>query len=77
MIHAHMKSTLQEDDEAVDEIGEKHITSRKNFKDASPPTIFMMEKAKFNKSSPIKDLSFFESDLMTNQDIEQQNGKSI
>ena len=67
MIHAHMKNALQDED-AVDEIGEKHITSRKHL-DASPPTIFM-EQAKFNKSSPIRDLSFFESDLIINQDYE-------
>ena len=61
MIHAHMKNTLQEGG-SVDEIGEKHITSRRNL-NPSPPSIFM-EKTKFNKSSPIKDLSFFESDLI-------------
>ena len=64
MIHKHIKSNLGETTEGkADEIGEKQIKSGRN-NDVSPPAIFMhsQERASFNKSSPIKELSFFDSD---------------
>ena len=53
-------------DGEADEIGEKHVTSRRNL-DVSPPPIFMEKSNKFNKSSPIKDLSFFDSDMVASK----------
>lgn len=53
--------------EDADVIGEKHIRSNQKS-DFSPPTILMDRQASllFNKSTPVKDLSFFEGDLRNN-----------
>ena len=67
MIHKHITSNITDGD-AVDEIGEKNINSRKNM-NVSPPPIFMdrNNSSHFNKSSPVKDLSFFvEGELRSN-----------
>ena len=67
MIQKHIQSNLKDYETIVDEIGEKHIASGRQM-NGSPPVINMGGTMQlFHKSSPIKDLRFFESDLNNNK----------
>ena len=74
MIHKHMMTTLQ--DEEVDEIGEKRVVSGRKFDRSSPPMLDNQSR-KFNQSSPIRDLSFFTSEVMAKQDYERDRRATI
>ena len=75
MIHQHITNNI-EGGEAADEIGGQNITSLRKMDNYSPPTIFMEKSTKFNKSSPVKDLSFFDVDLIKQQDYYEQQRKT-
>ena len=77
MIHRHIRTNLGEGSATADEIGEKRLSSGRDNHgaDVSPPPIFMMdsnERKIMNKSSPIKDLSFFNSD-----EVRKRNGSRL
>ena len=65
MIHQHILTQAALEEEA-DVIGEKNLTTKRRS-DVSPPRIFMEKSLKFNKSSPIKDLSFFDNEVAIKQ----------